>query len=539
VLALLLAAPALALPSLDELDADPAKRKELDRGRKALDKYFKAEFEQRKGAKAALATAIAAAEAEFLQWLGTTAGTVVGIDLRGQPDIVIDLLDWGRRKYLETRVKKGTLDYVKVAGAAGMRRLEYAVLVPKGYDPERRIPIAVSLHGRVINDRHPAFRSAPFAERAREVVWNNWLKTPAAEEVIVVGPTTNPEGFLFDENHFEDLQAVYRTLGEALTNYRGDWERVFLEVHGRALRVACEQTFMFAGFIVRDRVEDRKSPILPPEQFFLLENLNGVPLVYVADKAYWDKVGKPLADALTAAYQKAGKPESLVVIQAQRDVDGALRGGEDRIAQFVKAHHRPKVRESFTWRFFEQTHQAPFPVELTLMNDRNALDVNDAARNAPLQAKAGRLSFEARRETVKGEDGSEVQVNRIDLKVTEAEKLKILLYEPLVNFDLPLTVTVNGKPTEIASKKIERDWELFFGEILPRRFFMLPMLDVVEVSFELQPEFVAPEPAKPEEGAKPAEAGKPAEGSPAGGSAPPGGGPGDGGGAGAGTKGPK
>jgi hypothetical protein len=261
---------------------------------------------------------------------------------------------------------------------------------------------------------------------------------------------------------------------------------------------------MFAGFIVRDRVDDRRAPPMAPEEFFLLENLNGVPLAYIADAANWDAVGKPMANALTAAYQAAGKPENLVVIQAQRDVDGALRGGEDKIVEFLTKHQRPKVRESLRWRFCEEWQGHPYPpLSLTLMNFN--FDVSPEAKAAPLSAKAGRVILEAKRETITDAEGNQKPVNRIDLKVTEAEALLLFLYEPLVNFDLPITVTINGKPakladgTELTGKQLERDWELFFNDILPRRFFMSPILNRIDLAFESVPEF---SPAKPEDGEK-------------------------------------
>jgi len=517
LLALALVSPALCAPTLDELRQDSAKKKELDRGSKILDKYFKAESELAKGGRRAAANAADQAEAqtEFLAWLAATGDSPIGLDLRGQPDVVVDMLDEARVKYLQSRYRKGSIDYVSVEGARGMKRHEYAILVPKSYDPKSsRIPVVITLHGRVINPRHPAFRGADFGERSRQTVWNNWYKTPAADEVLVLAPTTSPDGFRFADNHFEELQIAYRTLGEALTNYRGDWERCFIEVHGEALRVACEQAFMFAGVLFRDRIDDRRAPAIPPEQFFLLENLNGIPLVYIADQANWDQVGKPMSEALTAAYAAAGKPENLVVIQAQRDVDGALRGGEEKIAEFLKTQKRPKVRETFRWRFFEPMQGAPFPVEFTLMNFN--YDVSDEAKKKPLAEKAGRLVFDAHRETVKDAEGNDVQINVIDLKVTEAEGLKIRLFEPLVNFDLPLTVRVNGQVIEgFDRRKISRDWTLFFDNVLPLRFFMAPILNSVELTFPHQPEFAPPAPEEPAVGQeKPAEGGeekKPAE----------------------------
>jgi hypothetical protein len=503
---LVLAGTALSAPTLDELLQDGTKKKELDKGFKALDKYFKAEAE--KSNKSARAQTDA--QEEYLKWLAGTAETPLG-DLQGQPEIVFDMLDRARIKYLAGKARKGSLEYVKVGDAKGMKRHEYAILVPPSYDPNKsRVPVVVSLHGRVINPRHPAFRSAPFEERARYAIWNNWLKTPAASDVLVVAPTTNPDGFQFTDNHYEDLQALYRTLIEALSEYRGDWDRIFLEVHGKAVKVACEQSLVFAGVILRDRVDDRKAPLLAPEDFFLLENLNGIPFLYVADAANWDAVGKPTADALTAAYAAAGKPGNLVVIQAKRDVDEALRGGEEQIKAFLSTHVRPKVRESFTWRFAQAEQVQPFP--LLGMDANLNFNIDAASKKAPLAEKAGRLVFQVRRESVNGQD-----INRIDLQVTEAEGLKLALSDPLVNLDLPLTITVNGAPTvpPIEAKKFERDWALFFDNMLPGRFFMLPMLATVDITFPLKRQFASPE-EKPAEGeAKPADEAKPAEGTPA------------------------
>ncbi|HEX5136819.1 MAG TPA: hypothetical protein VFY93_07605 [Planctomycetota bacterium] len=506
------ASPKTASPTLADLLQDTAKKKEIAKALKMLDQYFKAEADEKKSNRNA--NKQAEAEEDFLGWLAGTADSV-GMDLRAHPDIVIDMLDQARIKYLESKYRKGSLEYVKVSDAKGMKRHEYAILVPPTYDPNKsRIPVVVSLHGRVINPRHPAFRSAPFDERARYVIWNNWFKTPAANDVLVVAPTTNPDGFQFTaESHYDDLQALFRTLIEALSEYRGDWDRIFLEVHGKALRVACEQSLVFAGIIVRDRVDDRKGPLLDPEEFFLLENLNGIPLVYVADAENWANVGKPTADALTAAYGKAGMPQNLVVIQAKRDVDGALRGGEPQIQAFLATHVRPKTRESFTWRFAAADQVQPFPV-LGIEANFN-FNVNDAARKAPLADKAGRMAFKVRRETVEGQD-----VNRIEIDITEAEGLKLALSDPLINLDLPVTLTVNGVATDVTKKKYERDWKLFFDNVLPGRYFMLPMLSTLEVAFPLKPQFVAPE-EKPAEGAdgaagkKPADEQKPAEGMPA------------------------
>jgi hypothetical protein len=124
-----------------------------------------------------------------------------------------------------------------------------------------------------------------------------------------------------------------------------------------------------------------------------------------------------------------------------------------------------------------------------------------------LSEKAGRLSFQVRRETVEGKD-----INRIDIQVTEAEGIELSLFEPLLNLDLPVTITVNGAPLDppIDAKTFERDWGFFLDNMLGLRFFMLPVLGQVSVRFPLKPQFASPGDAKP------------AEGTPAGDTPPPG-----------------
>jgi hypothetical protein len=364
-----------------------------------------------------------------------------------------------------------------------MERHEYSILVPREYDPKTtRIPLVVSLHGRVIDPRHPALRYG-FGERSRVVIWNSWLKTPAAEEALVIAPTAVPNGFTFsDEDHYKQLRTLYRTLAEALTKYRVDWSRIFLEVHGEAIRIVCEQTFMFAGFIVRDRIDNRREPLVGKEQSFMLENLNGVPLCYVADEANWDKVGKPTSEALQKAYQKAGAQGNLVILKTKRDVNDALRGDEKKIKEFITTHRRPAVRKSFKWRFFRLTMANPMPFEL----DANVYyDVSQQAKDAPLAEKAGSMNVEVRQETVKDEEGREHAVNLVNVNVTEAQAFVLYLPAGLINFDRPLSVKVNGDLI-IDRQAVEYDWEMFWANIVPRRFFMLPFLGSVEAKFDLR-----------------------------------------------------
>ncbi len=86
----------------------------------------------------------------------------------------------------------------------------------------------------------------------------------------------------------------------------------------------------------------------------MFENLNGVPLCYIADEAHWDRVGEPIAAALRAAYEKTGATANLLILKADRDPDEALEADDRQLLEFVGKHRRVKVRKTFKWRFHRQ-----------------------------------------------------------------------------------------------------------------------------------------------------------------------------------------
>jgi hypothetical protein len=340
----------------------------------------------------------------------------------------------------------------------------------------------------VINPKHPAFRgNKDPGERSRVALHNHWLGTPASEKVVVIAPTGGPNGFMWVKRPGDDLQQLMRCLGVGLSDFRTDWTRVFVDLSGPALRVACEQTMMFAGFILRDREGQLGLPI-PEEELFMLENLNGTPFLYIADESHWEKAGKPLSEKLAEYYKKAGKPENLVVIKAKRDGNGALKGDPAVIEKFLATHQRPAARETFTWRFFSSDMVNPIPVIL-------GLAMYDYDVNQPLEKTAGTIKYKAsmENEVVKDKDGNETKVfyNLIDLQITEAEAITLLFYDGMVDLGKPVTIRINGKV--IADKVvIQRDWNRFVSDVLPLRFFMIPVVGSINCEFEHQPQFVAP-----------------------------------------------
>ena len=481
---------------------DAARQKALKDGLKPLKKYFKFAAQVDAG-KTKYESQRNRAIQKFLVWLANTEKSL-GVDLRAKPSLLLEIFDRARIEFL-ARARNGKIDYIRVENARGMERFEYAVLTPSKYKAkERRYPLVVTLHERVINPKHPAFRSKSASERARVVIFNNWFKTPAAEEVIVVAPTGGPNGFLFKRDPQGDLQTLYRSMGAGLTNYRTDWNRVFLEVSGPALRVCCSQALMFAGFIVRDREGTSKLPI-PEEEFFMLENLNGTPMLYVADNANWNKVGKPMSDALAAAYAKAGVPQNLVVLRDDRDGNGALKGDPAVISGFLAKHSRPLARKEFKWRYFNSTMASPLPV--TIVSANYTYDKKPA-----LKDKAGSMTFKVSQEKYKDKDGNQKMHNVIDIEITESEILTISLFDGLVNLSHPVTVKING---EVITDKVmlDRDWDRFVNQVLPLRFFMIPFVAEVKCEYTSKPQWVAPVKKEPGD-AKPGDdaAGDPAKG---------------------------
>ena len=65
------------------------------------------------------------------------------------------------------------------------------------------------------------------------------------------------------------------------------------------------------------------------------------------------------------------------------------------------------------------------------------------------------------------------------------EALTLLLDDEIVDLDRPVTITINGKVVHDAIR-IRRDWRFFFKNVMPRRFFMLPIVAQVHCTFDLK-----------------------------------------------------
>ncbi len=489
--------------TFESLSAEGAGAKALKEGIKLAGEFFKWEGEVDAG-KSNAGPKKAAAMKAFRDWLDATKDSA-GQDLRKFPGVVIEVLDRGRASSLSTPAK-GRIEYssVKTAGVA-RGNFEYSTLVPKNYNQktDTRTPVVIALHGRVIDIKHPAFRGSTktFPERSRQVIHDYYYNNVLGEEYLVVAPTGTPNGFNYkvsqtDERQYEERQALFLALGHALSAYRSDWHRVWLDLQGSALRLACEQGLIFTGVVLRDREDDRK-PFLPPEEAFMIENLNGLPLVYIADEKTWAEVGSVVSDWLTQAYQKAGKLENLLVFKVPRDATGALQADPQKVSEFMGKHKSPFARTEFRWRFFNADMAAPPPHELTRASYH--FDTNDEARKQPLSAKAGSVHMRVLREAYTDAEGKESPQNVIHLEITEAESFRLRLSDGLVDLDLPVTVVVNGKVVH-DKVKIERNWELFEQRVLPRRFFMLPLVAELDCDFEHKPQFSPPPPPPPAEG---------------------------------------
>ncbi len=474
----LLAATAsvLAESQIEALRQDASKRRVIDDAIKTLRDYYNyAAIADEKGDSRS-ADKRDEALAKFLAWAEKSIETI-GVNILADTDSLVDLFDQGRVSSLSrTKIRPTTLDYLTVDGRGGSRGLEYSVRVPRGYKTDNKLPLVLTLHSRVINQNHPAFRGSAqrFLERGRAPITDYWLESPALEELLLLAPTGQATGFEFGARHFEDVITLMHGIGAALENYRVDWNRMFLEVQGTAMRVACEYPSLFAGFIVRDGE-------VPPEHFCSFENLNGVPLIYIADEKRWSTVGQKLCEALAAAYEAAGAKDRLVVIRAQRDANEALKGDMERVAKFVRETQRGAAPKALSWRFFRESMLHALPCEIGLANYAYL-------PGEPLEKSAGRLTMKVTRE----EDAEKKPFSKIDVQITEAESLSLFLDDRLVPLDEPVSLVVNGV-TVHDRVQLKRDPHMFVGN-LARRFFMLPYMAEMRAHFALKPELAPPPP---------------------------------------------
>ena len=479
----------------DKLTADVSKGKAIKNGMKALEIFFRYDSEMRGGGRKATAAIGKRAKAltVLLEWLDETE-TTLGTDLRKQHKTVLEFAERARAKLLNTKYSKNKIQYVRV-DAKGYERFEYAAWMPRAYTHQikkgKPWPAIISMHGRVIDPGHPSFRAGAATERGRKAIWNNWLKSPTADQAIIIAPTGDPKGFLLRDKVYEDFGQLYSSMREVLSRYRVDWNRIFVEMEGSALRLACYQPFMFAGVIVRDYIEDRRGTAIPPEEMFILDNLNGLPLCYIADEKHWDTVGKPMSEALTAAYAKAGAPQNLIILKAKRNANEALRNPKDdaKIAAFIAKHRRIEKRETFSWRFFNPFMRSPLPVDLTGAN-------YSYDEGVPLAKTAGAFTFKYKLETVDNKP-----VNVFDFTVTEVESLRIDLHDGIADLNYPITIKVNGKVVK-ENATVKRDWEFFFDKIAPGFLWMVPFVGSITADCDPKPQYTPPGETKPANGEK-------------------------------------
>ena len=502
---LLLCLPALAgaqEPSYETLQSDASKGKELKKGLDLMKKYLKTEREVEENRKGASLSKVENARADWRAWLDGTSESL-GVNLHAHPDIVVSLIDDAKTGIVDSAVKlkKGTIDSGSKP-APGFTRgdIAYTVLVPKSYehDAKKLYPLVVTLHGRAINLRHPALRKYE-QERSRIVVWNNWGgdNRDEQQEAVVIAPTGRPDGFEYVEGSDFLRQALFLGAGVGCTDYMVDSKRIFIEVYGNAVQDAIELSTFFAGIILRDR-EDAKGPPIDVAELASVQNLNGRPFYYVADKAKWDTVGKPIAEALEKAYTAIGKRDSLIIDKVERDANSALKVDPAKMAKFLEAR-LPAAQKELTWLFWRPSMTGPFPILLSRAG--YDYDTTPEAAKLPLEQKCGLIKMKASLEN---------DVNVLEFEIYEGEGARLFLYEPLVNFDLPLTVKVNGAVV-LEKEKLTRNWNLFEEVCMPRKIFTYPVVGMIDIDFPFKPRI---EPAKTEEkpagegaGEKEAEAG--------------------------------
>jgi len=482
-----------ARPTFKALMADSANSKAMRDGVKRARKYFEQEAELAAGKRGSGEGKVEVEREKWREWLDQSKANL-GVDLYKHPRIVIDTLEAGQALALQrmVKLKKGSLDYgSKDAPGYSRGNIAYTVLVPDDYAPHKMdegLPLVVTMHGRAINLRHPALKKSP-EERSRIVVWNNWMseKKKALHNAIVIAPTGRPEGYSFAKAPDFARQTVFLALGVGHADYRTDELRTFIEVYGDMMHVASQYSNLCAGIIWRDREDQQQVPINDDETM-VFDNLNGRPLYYVADKRMWKKIGAPMAAALKAAYERAGKPQNLIIEQVERDANGALRADPEKMANFLKAGLAMPQRE-FKWLYWSPALVGPMPVLLTRAD--YSYDATEKIQAMPLRDRCGSIEFKATVEMV-----NDKPVNMLDLKITEAQSAKIFLYEPLVDLDLPVTVKVNGNIV-MENEIVKRDWKLFERYCMPRRFFTFPIVGEIDVNFPVVPR-VAPEPVEKE-----------------------------------------
>lgn len=296
---------------------------------------------------------------------------------------------------------------------------KYAIQIPADYDPAKRWPLLITLHGTGGNGTD----------------WiRAWLRA-AGSKYVVVAPTTPRHTWSARQGHSYVLTA----LREALDDLNIDPDRVYLDGMsmgaGGAFRLAEHVPDRWAAIGPRCNVPDLRQKKDKTYVTMLAENYRMVPTYWVVG-AKDEKIPIEMARAAKTDLE-AAKGELVYKEVADGGHDWGLEKDEV-ILDWYEKHARVPYPEELVWKSYEKVFARAWWVEVVKRSEPPPLIMVHLDQKGQESERRTELRpptlVKAKR---KG--------NAIEITTEEVKELRVYLDDAMVDLDKPVTITLNGR----------------------------------------------------------------------------------------------
>lgn len=322
------------------------------------------------------------------------------------------------------------LDAISIPGIAPKENFEYVVQLPPEYDPHRRYPVILTLHGGTSNPKMQIdWWAGPYDPQLKMR-----LGQASRHGFIVIAPAwIPPETTRYDYSGRAHAKVLY-ALRDALQRYSIDTDRVFLTGYlqggDAAWDIGLAHPDLWAGVIPVQAIADQGQVDSPRYLAQCWRNAKMVPLYFL----HGDKDGhKVLKNANEFDRYLSTDGFDAMVVEYRGRGEEHFSDEIHRLFAWMKSHTRPPTLSRFEvgsrrpWdNFFWFVEAEGLPPRAMIAPE--AWPAPDAALPAPFKA------------VVRDRSAVTVQV--------KAERVAVYLGPEFVDFASGVSVTVNGRELE-------------------------------------------------------------------------------------------
>jgi len=326
--------------------------------------------------------------------------------------------------------------------AEGLPPFQYCVQLPPEYNPNRRYPMIVTLHGDTTPDQQIDWWAGPWKDQQR-------AGQASRQGYIVIAPSWNPENvFPYDFSAGAQATVLY-CYYDALRHFSVDTDRVYLTGHSlggtAAWDIGLSHPDLWAGIIPISAFGGKDSYLK-----MMMQNARYVPTYFIGgelDAGNWLASNQPYFDW----YLQHGLPTTVVQFLG--------RGRESfsdeilRLFDWMKLCKREYPRKSFEVSTMRPWDNAFWWVEVEGFSEKNMVDPMDWPVKGVRPAKI---------------EATQTQNNGLRVSTSQAQRVFLWLSPELINFDLKTEITINGKKVPLTGGFAEPDLRQMLDDVRTR-----------------------------------------------------------------------